>query len=54
VLEGGAIADEPLIQVENLAKHFPVTRGLLAIRTNSAAASASASRWRARWRRSLS
>jgi oligopeptide/dipeptide ABC transporter ATP-binding protein len=33
VLEGGAIADEPLIQVENLAKHFPVTRGLLVART---------------------
>ena len=33
MLEGGAIADEPLIQVENLAKHFPVTRGLLVART---------------------
>jgi ABC-type oligopeptide transport system ATPase subunit len=33
VLEGGAIADEPLIQVENLAKYFPVTRGLLVTRT---------------------
>ena len=33
MLEGGAIANEPLIQVENLAKHFPVTRGLLVTRT---------------------
>jgi len=34
VLEGGAIAaTEPLIQVENLTKHFPVTRGLLVART---------------------
>ena len=33
MLEGGAIAGEPLIQVENLTKHFPVTRGLLIART---------------------
>jgi oligopeptide/dipeptide ABC transporter ATP-binding protein len=33
VLEGRAIAGEPLIQVEALRKHFPVTRGLLVMRT---------------------
>ena len=32
MLESGAIAAEPLIRVENLAKHFPVTRGLLIAR----------------------
>jgi oligopeptide/dipeptide ABC transporter ATP-binding protein len=33
VLESGAIATEPLIRVERLTKHFPVTRGLLLART---------------------
>jgi oligopeptide/dipeptide ABC transporter ATP-binding protein len=33
VLEGRAIAAEPLMRVENLTKHFPVTRGLLVART---------------------
>ena len=33
MLESGAIAAEPLIRVENLTKHFPVTRGLLIART---------------------
>ena len=33
MLEGRAIAGEPLIRVENLTKHFPVTRGLLVART---------------------
>src|SRR6266850_3236163 len=33
MLEGGAIAGEPLIRVEDLTKHFPVTRGLLVART---------------------
>src|SRR3989442_3020326 len=33
MLERGAIAAEPLIRVENLTKHFPVTRGLLIART---------------------
>jgi len=33
VLESGAIATEPLIRVEHLTKHFPVTRGLLLART---------------------
>jgi oligopeptide/dipeptide ABC transporter ATP-binding protein len=33
VLEGGAIATEPLIRVEELTKHFPITRGLLVART---------------------
>src|SRR3989442_5525290 len=33
MLENGAIATEPLIRVEDLTKHFPVTRGLLIART---------------------
>jgi oligopeptide/dipeptide ABC transporter ATP-binding protein len=33
VLESRAIATEPLIRVEGLTKHFPVTRGLLFART---------------------
>src|SRR2546427_10254956 len=33
MLESGAIAVEPLIRVEDLTKHFPVTRGLLISRT---------------------
>jgi len=33
MLESGVIAAEPLIRVENLTKHFPVTRGLLIART---------------------
>src|SRR2546422_6119790 len=33
MLESGAIAVEPLIRVEDLTKHFPVTRGLLIART---------------------
>jgi oligopeptide/dipeptide ABC transporter ATP-binding protein len=33
VLEDRAIVAEPLIRVENLAKHFPVTRGVLIGRT---------------------
>jgi len=33
VLESRAIAAEPLIRVENVSKHFPVTRGLLVMRT---------------------
>jgi oligopeptide/dipeptide ABC transporter ATP-binding protein len=33
VLEGGALASAPLIRVEGLTKHFPVTRGLLVMRT---------------------
>jgi oligopeptide/dipeptide ABC transporter ATP-binding protein len=33
VLEGGAIAGAPLIRVDGLIKHFPVTRGLLIART---------------------
>jgi oligopeptide/dipeptide ABC transporter ATP-binding protein len=33
VLEGGAIAGEPLIRVEDLVRHFPVTKGLLLART---------------------
>ncbi len=33
MLEGGVIATEPLIRVEGLTKHFPVTRGLLLART---------------------
>jgi len=33
VLESRAIGAEPLIRVENLTKHFPVTRGLLFTRT---------------------
>jgi oligopeptide/dipeptide ABC transporter ATP-binding protein len=32
VLEGGAIATEPLIRVDELTKHFPITRGLLLAR----------------------
>ncbi len=32
MLEGGAIAPEPLIRVDELTKHFPVTRGLLMAR----------------------
>ena len=33
MLESRAIAAEPLIRAENLAKHFPVTRGLFVSRT---------------------
>ena len=33
MLESGAIAPAPLISVEDLTKHFPVTRGLLVTRT---------------------
>ena len=33
MLEERAIGAEPLIRVENLAKHFPVTRGVLIGRT---------------------
>jgi oligopeptide/dipeptide ABC transporter ATP-binding protein len=33
VLEVGAIAGAPLIRVEGLTKHFPVTRGLLVMQT---------------------
>ena len=33
MLESRAIAAEPLIRVENVSKHFPVTRGLLVMRT---------------------
>ena len=33
MLESRAIAAEPLICVENVSKHFPVTRGLLVMRT---------------------
>jgi oligopeptide/dipeptide ABC transporter ATP-binding protein len=33
VLESGAIAAEPLIRVEHLTKYFPVTRGLVVMRT---------------------
>ncbi len=33
MLEGGAIGSSPLIRVEALTKHFPVTRGLLVART---------------------
>jgi oligopeptide/dipeptide ABC transporter ATP-binding protein len=33
VLEGGVIPSEPLIRVENVTRHFPVTRGLLVSRT---------------------
>jgi len=33
VLESGAIAPGPLIRVEDLTKHFPVTRGLVVMRT---------------------
>ncbi len=33
MLESGAIGSEPLIRVEALTKHFPVTRGLLVART---------------------
>jgi oligopeptide/dipeptide ABC transporter ATP-binding protein len=32
VLEGGAIATEPLIRVDELTKHFPIIRGLLMAR----------------------
>jgi oligopeptide/dipeptide ABC transporter ATP-binding protein len=33
VLAGGALAIEPLIRVEDVTKHFPVTKGLLVSRT---------------------
>ena len=36
MLEGGAITAEPLIRVDDVTKHFPVTRGLLFARTTGA------------------
>jgi oligopeptide/dipeptide ABC transporter ATP-binding protein len=36
VLEGGAIATEPLIRVDDVTKHFPVTRGVLFAKTTGA------------------
>ena len=36
MLEGGAIATEPLIRVDDVTKHFPVTRGVLFARTTGA------------------